>query len=105
MDIPLELWSLIGSFLPVIDKCSLIASCRSIRTQLYNDPFWLDFTLINLLRGLTKEEVVILVFLKVDPDRLSKSRISKFKNFLTNFINDNACKYFDRVQYYNQPKK
>jgi hypothetical protein len=100
MDLPLprELWSVIGKHLSVLDKCALISTCQAIQAQLYNDPFWLDFTLTNLLRGLTMEEVIILTFSKANPDRLSHSRISQFKNFLTKNIGDNACKYFKFYQ-------
>jgi hypothetical protein len=92
MDLPLprELWSVIGKHLSVLDKCALISTCQAIQAQLYNDPFWLDFTLTNLLRGLTMEEIIILTFSKANPDRLSHSRISQFKNFLTKNIGDNA---------------
>lgn len=92
LPLPIELWSVIGKHLSVLDKCALISTCRAIQAQLYHDPFWLEFTLTNLLRGLTIEEVIILIFLKADPDRVSKSRVSKFKNFITKHVDDHACK-------------
>lgn len=92
LPLPVELWSVIAEHLSVLDKCGLISTCRAIKTQLYHDPFWLDFAFTNLLRGLTIEEVIIVIFLKANPDRVSKSRVANLKNFITKKINDDACK-------------
>lgn len=80
MELPLELWKVISQGLSVRDKCSLLTTCLAIKQVLYNDPLWLDFTLKNLQRGLTVKEIVTIVFLKADQERIAKSRISKIQN-------------------------
>jgi hypothetical protein len=80
MELPLELWEVISQGLSVRDKCSLLTTCSAIKQVLYNDPLWLDFTLKNLQRGLTVKEIVTIVFLKADQERIAKSRISKIQN-------------------------
>ncbi len=82
MELPSEIWAAISGDLSVSDKCSLSAVCRLTKQTVYNDSFWLDFALKNLLRGLTVKEIIVLVFLKADQERLSKSRISKIQNYL-----------------------
>lgn len=82
MELPLELWKVISQGLTVSDKCSLLTTCSAIKQVIYNDPFWLDFALKNLQRGLTVKEIVAIVLLNADQERIAKSRISKLPNYV-----------------------
>jgi hypothetical protein len=89
MDLPSELWNHIASYLCIVDTCALVRSCKTHRDLSYFNSSWLDFTLNNLLRGIPIEEIIVIVFLKADQERLSKSRISTFKNYLKNYCAKN----------------